>query len=81
MSEKQDEQEHEPAGLPDADDLSEEEVAKLDQEREERLADENRPDGAETDNSERTFDPEAGMFTDNPEHSEADRPFTEGDEA
>ena len=68
------------AGLPDADDISDEKKAELDKEREERLADENRPDGAEVDNTQRDFDDAAGMFTDNPDHSEDERPYvTEAD--
>ena len=91
MSETADEQEQEPeaqerekepgtAGLPDADEVSDEKKAQLDQEREERLDDDNRPDGAEVDNTERDFDDAAGMFTDNADHSEGERPYvTEAD--
>lgn len=81
MSETQDEHEPErdPAGLPDADELSDEKKHQIEQEREERLSDENRPDGAEVDNTERTFDDEAGMFTDNPDYSAEDRPYAVGD--
>ncbi len=82
MSETQDEQEaeREPAGLPDADELSEEKKKQIEQEREERLSDENRPDGAEINNTDRTFDDEAGMFTDNPDYSEEERPYAVGDD-
>jgi len=95
MSETQDEQDQEQeqkpeqqggdkepgtAGLPDADEVSDEKKAQLDKEREERLDDDNRPDGAEVDNTERDFDDAAGMFTDNPDHSEDDKPYvTEAD--
>ncbi len=81
MSETQPEQEaeHEPAGLPDADELSDEKKKQIEQEREERLAEENRPEGAEIDNTERTFDDEAGMFTDNPDYSEAEKTYAVGD--
>ena len=52
---------------PDFDDLSDDELEK---EREERLAPENRPETAEIDNSQRTFNPETGLFED----SEMDEP-------
>lgn len=51
----------------DFDDIPEEELKK---ERDERLAPENRPDTAEVDNSDRTFNPETGLFED----SEVDTP-------
>jgi hypothetical protein len=52
---------------PDFDEVPEEELNK---EREERLAPENRPDTAEVDNSQRTFNPETGLFED----SDVDEP-------
>jgi len=52
-----------------------EEVARIEAERRERLADENRPAGSEVDNSERDFDSEAGMFTDSPGYDPDDKPF------
>ena len=41
-------------------------VEQIEEERERRLDPENRPDGAEVDNTHRDFDSEAGMFTDQP---------------
>lgn len=81
MTETHDEHAHEPAGLPDPDEVSEEEKQEVEQERQERLDPDNRPDGTEVDNTERDFDPEAGMFTDNPEHTEDERPYSAKDEA
>jgi hypothetical protein len=43
--------------------------------REQRLDPDHRPDGAEVDNTQRTFDPQAGMFTDHPDYDESDRPY------
>lgn len=74
-------QEHEPAGLPEADEVSDQAKGELEQDRQERLDPDRRPDGAEVDNTDRTFDPEAGLFTDSPEHSEADRQYSADDEA
>ena len=85
MSEAREEQEqdHESgtAGLPDPDEVSDEEKQEVEEERQERLDPDNRPDGTEVDNTERDFDPEAGMFTDNPDHAESDRPYSAEDEA
>jgi len=81
MSETHEEREHESAGLPDADKVSDQAKEDLERERQERLDPDNRPDGVQVDNTDRTFDPEAGMFTDKPEHSEADRPYSADDEA
>ena len=50
--------------LPDADDLSQEELDEIEAERQERTAPENRPEGAEVDNTDREFDPVQGQFTD-----------------
>lgn len=44
-------------------------------EREERLDPDNRPEGAEVDNTDREFDEEKGMFTDSPGYEEADEKF------
>lgn len=41
--------------------------------RQQRLDPHNRPDGTEVDNTDRTFDPEAGTLTDSPDHPEANR--------
>lgn len=43
--------------------------------REERLDPDNRPDGAEVDNTDRTFDAEVGMFTDNPDYDGAEKQY------
>ena len=75
------EQEHEPAGLPDPEEVSDEEKQELEQERQDRLDPDNRPESTEVDNTDRDFDPEAGMFTDNPDHSESERPYSAEDEA
>ena len=50
--------------LPDAEDISQEELDEIEAERQERTAPENRPEGAEVDNTERDFDPVQGQFTD-----------------
>lgn len=46
-------------------------VEQLEREREERLDPDNRPDGAEIDNTGRDFDPEVGLFTDSEGYEEA----------
>lgn len=55
--------------------LPSEEIARIEAERRERLAEENRPDGAEVDNTDRDFDSEAGRFTDSPGYDADDRPY------
>jgi hypothetical protein len=60
---------------PGEEEISEEEVARIEEERRQRLADENRPEGAEIDNSDRDFDSEAGKFTDSPGYDPGDKPF------
>jgi hypothetical protein len=50
--------------LPDADDIPQEQLDEIEAERKERTAPENRPEGAEVDNTERDFDPVQGQFTD-----------------
>ena len=45
----------------------------MEEERERRLDPDNRPDGVEVDNTDRTFDADHGMFTDNDEYDEAAR--------
>jgi hypothetical protein len=50
--------------LPDADDIPQEELDEIEAERKERTAPENRPEGAEVDNTDREFDPVQGQFTD-----------------
>ena len=49
----------------------------MEEERERRLYPENRPDGAEVDNTQRTFDTEAGKFTDADDFDEDDKPFAD----
>lgn len=68
------------AGLPDADDVPQEDIDEIEEERQERLDPENRPDNAEIDNTDREFDSDAGMFTDNPDYNESQKPFAGGDE-
>lgn len=48
-------------------DVPEEEAAEIERTRQERLAPENRPENAEVDNTQRTFDPARGEFTDSPD--------------
>lgn len=74
-----DERESGTAGLPDEDDVPDDTVKEIDEEREARLATDNRPEGAEVDNTGRTFDSGAGMFTDNEDYDESDRPFVTED--
>ena len=64
----------------DFDDIPEEELEK---ERDERLAAENRPDSAEVDNSDRTFNPETGLFEDSEIEPPDGAPFatTEAEES
>jgi hypothetical protein len=50
----------------------------MEEEREKRLDPDNRPDGAEIDNTDRTFDVDQGMFTDNDDYEEdADGPYAD----
>ena len=51
-------------GRDDEEDFDEIPVEELEKERDERLAPENRPETAEVDNSQRTFNPETGLFED-----------------
>ncbi len=44
--------------------LSDEDVKRLEAERDERLDPDNRPEGAVVDNTDRDFDPETGTFSD-----------------
>jgi hypothetical protein len=50
--------------LPDTDDMSQEELDAIEAERQERTSSDNRPEGAEVDNTDREFDPVQGQFTD-----------------
>ena len=54
---------------------SEADVEQVERERAERLAEENRPEGAEVDNTGRDFDPEKGMFTDREDHASTGRTY------
>jgi hypothetical protein len=50
----------------------------MEEEREHRLDPDNRPDGAEVDNTERTFDHERGQFTDSDEYDDSEpAPFSD----
>lgn len=50
----------------------------MDEERERRLDPDNRPDDVEIDNTQRTFDTDRGMFTDNDDYDEnADPPYSD----
>lgn len=63
-----------PAGTEPA----EQDIARIEAERKERLDADNRPDGAEVDNTDRDFDSEAGKFTDSPAYDPQDRPYDDG---
>ena len=69
------------AGLPDKDEVPPETIEEIEEERKKRLDFDNRPDGAEVDNSDRTFDAEAGMFTDNEEYDENNKPYADDPDA
>src|SRR6478735_2501982 len=50
----------------------------MEEERERRLDPDNRPDGAEVDNTERTFDVDRGQFTDSEDYDESEpAPFSD----
>jgi hypothetical protein len=50
----------------------------IEEERERRLSADNRPEGAEVDNTDRTFDHERGQFTDSEDYDESEpAPFTD----
>jgi hypothetical protein len=63
------------AGLPTQDDVPPETMEQIEKDRAERLDPENRPEGAEIDNTDRTFDSGAGKFTDDDEYDSSERPF------
>jgi hypothetical protein len=63
------------AGLPEEDEVPDETLEEIETDRSERLDPDNRPDGAEVDNTPRTFDAGAGMFTDNPDYDKDSRPY------
>ncbi|MDQ6935645.1 MAG: hypothetical protein M3130_10215 [Actinomycetota bacterium] len=56
-----------------------ESVEEIEAARKERLAPENRPENAEVDNTDRTFDEETGYFTDSEGHDSAERKFVNED--
>ena len=64
-----------------SDEVSAEEKDEIEQTRQERLDPDSRPEGAQVDNTDRDFDPETGLFTDNPEHDEAEPQYSADDEA
>lgn len=52
-----------------------ESVEAVEAERTSRLDPDNRPDNVEVDNTDRTFDPERGLFTDSEGYDEAPKKF------
>ena len=80
-SEDGEERESGTAGLPDEEDVPEETLKEIDEERESRLDPDNRPDNVEVDNTPRTFDSGAGMFTDNPDYDKDNRPYAGPDDS
>ena len=63
------------AGLPDKDSVPEETIESIEAERKERLDPDNRPDNVEVDNTQRTFDADAGKFTDRDDYDENEKPY------
>jgi hypothetical protein len=63
------------AGLPTEGEVPQETVDEIEKDRQERLDPENRPDGTEIDNTDRTFDSGAGKFTDDEDYDSSERPF------
>ena len=55
--------------------LSAEEMERIEEERAQRLSGEERPDGAEVDNTDRDFDAAKGLFTDSPGYDQAPERF------
>jgi hypothetical protein len=51
------------------------EADEVEQERQERLDPDNRPDAAEVDNTQRTFDETKGLFTDSDGYESAEEKF------
>jgi len=54
--------------------LPQPEIEEIEQARERRLDPENRPENAEVDNSDRTFDTQRGHFTDAEEYDDSEPP-------
>lgn len=50
-------------------------VEEIEEERRRRLAPENRPENTEVDNTDRDFDVEKGMFTDDPGYEDAPKKY------
>jgi hypothetical protein len=69
------------AGLPSEEDVPPETLETIERERAERLDPSNRPDTAEVDNSQRTFDAEVGKFTDSDDYDESDKQYSAEDQA
>jgi hypothetical protein len=57
-----------------SDPSSDEEIEQIQQEREERLDPDNRPDNAEVDNTDREFDERLGRFTDSEPPEDGEEP-------
>jgi hypothetical protein len=60
-------------------DVPQETLDEIERDRTERLDPANRPEDAEVDNTGRTFDSGAGMFTDSEDYDEENRPFVTED--
>jgi len=52
-----------------------EDAEEIEEERQERLDPDNRPEGAEVDNTDREFDAEKGLYTDSEGYDQADEKF------
>lgn len=52
-----------------------EDAEQIEADRQERLDPDNRPDGAEVDNTDRKFDAEKGLYTDSEGYDEAEKRF------
>ena len=68
------------AGLPAKEDVPQETLEEIEEERSNRLDEANSPENAAVDNSNRTFDGGSGRFTDDPDYDPNDRPFAAPDE-
>jgi len=65
-----------PEGAEIAPEIDPEDEAAVEEERERRLDPDNRPDGAEVDNTDRDFDAAKGMFTDSEEYDQTGEQFS-----
>jgi hypothetical protein len=61
-------------GIDPGEEPDDETKREIEEEREARLDPENRPDGAEVDNTDRTFDTERGQFTDSDDYDDSEPP-------